>query len=488
MMFGKWIFLAIVTSSSLASAQSSKPIVGWRYIPVFSDSWRAVTGRLEEGKFESAFENALDISKVAKQDAEIHEGHLALAKSLGALGYPQVAFHLLTSIVDQAPNSYAANEALLELDKISQQQPVDEEYLARVISRAAPTEVPEAAMSMTGYYLLTDHLAAGQLQWVKNFTTMLKAGTFWSDRLEYFNSLELLKDGQVEPATVKLQGLLAKGELNPLLKLKVELQLARIYFEKSDYPSAEKIYAGLRLAERSSGRVLYERAWNQYYLKDYSVALGMLESLKAPYFNPAVEPEQYVLNSLILRDLCHYPEVKKASVQFFQVFNPVLKHIRDNKPLEKNSTLMSMALIQDPIRSLADVVDAIQKERTRLQAERGSHRTIKEVLKQLASRELELKGRLSRRLHDPLRAQAQRLLEIADQIKLLDYVSGLDENRIQTVFENRGYKSEKPDTLRFDTLFWPLRKPSSLKSQPEYWFDEHSALKVLISDRCQGAK
>ena len=177
---------------------------------------------------------------------------------------------------------------------------------------------------------------------------------------------------------------------------------------------------------------------------------------------------------------------------FNLVFGSVLEKIIHNKPLKDQPILMAMALVRQPIRALADTVDSLQKEKDRFNGEFSGHKY--DLVRAIYPKKIaELKGRLDRRLQEPLRFEANRLLEVADQMKLLDYVSGLDENRIQALFESRGYKSQAADSFKFDTLYWPLRSPASSKPEKrarnEFWFDEMPNLRVLISDRChEGSK
>lgn len=491
---GKRIFLTVIAVVCLslqeAGAQAAKPMVGWRYLAENEAFWSQHTKDIDAGAFDSAVSQALEVREQAPNESEKNEGTLALAEAFQGLGFQQAAFELYLGIIENFPGSFAANQAYLNLSKLIPDGNFDEERLSRVINRSSPVELPPQAMSMAGYFLLTDHMKSGQLKWMSLFPTMIDPSSFWSAKLDYLNALEFVKKQDSEKAIAAFESLSKHPGVMPNMLLNVRLQLARLHFERKDYPAAEKIYAEIRSSDRNTGRILYERAWNQYYLKDYSLSLGMLESLRAPYFSPGLDPEQYVLRSLILRDLCHYPEVRNANRDFTSVFGPVIQSIRKSKSFSSQPILMSMALVREPMRGYADVVDTIQKERTRFKAKYSSP-NFAFVNQTYDKRENEIKKRLDRRLDQPLKFEANRLLEIADQMKLLDYVSGLDENRIQGIFESRGYKAEEADTLRFNSLYWPLRSPASevakRRKRKEFWFDEMTNLRVLISDRCEKA-
>ncbi|MGE0528812.1 MAG: hypothetical protein AB7G93_20885 [Bdellovibrionales bacterium] len=483
------LILPLLAVMSASEAQTLRPLAGWRYIAYDADFWQPFTKDIEARAFKSAFESAH--SRQDSADPAKNESRLAMAKALRGLEYFQLAFDLLAEILETSPGSYAANEALVELSTLLPSGTFDEERLKKAINRKSFAEVPHAALPLLGYFLVIGHLEQKQTRWMKGYKKFIEPESYWMARLQYFKALNLTKENKIQDAIAALIEVENHKGANAQLKFDARLQQARLHFELADYPAAEKIYADLQSGDRNTGRILYERAWNQYYLKDYALALGMLESLKAPYFSPAIDPEQYILGSVILRDLCHYQEVKQISKTFFTSFNETLNHIRKSRPLEQSPILMSMTLVRQPFRHLADVVDLMQKESERFTREfKGSK--YKKLAEQYAKHIGEIKGRLSRRLDQPLRSEARRLLIAADQIKLLDYVSELDKNRIQSVFESRGYKPETADTLRFEKLYWPMRTPatedSSRKTKKEFWFHEMPNLRVLVSDRCKAVE
>jgi len=64
----------------------------------------------------------------------------------------------------------------------------------------------------------------------------------------------------------------------------------------------------------------------------------------------------------------------------------------------------------------------------------------------------------------------------ADQIQLVDYLSGLDAFRLNAKLEKRDYQAASSVAGSFQTLFWPVNA--------EYWWDELKNYRVQVSDRC----
>jgi hypothetical protein len=89
----------------------------------------------------------------------------------------------------------------------------------------------------------------------------------------------------------------------------------------------------------------------------------------------------------------------------------------------------------------------------------------------------ELQGRVEYAMKGDLRKQADGFLASWDQVKLLEYISKLDEYRIKQVFEERSYEATKADTRSFDILCWPV--------SGEYWREEFKSYRMILSDRCE---
>ena len=472
--------------------QTLKPIVGWRYIATRDEFWTQIIKDSEAKDYLGMVNQAMALRSQAKEDAERNEANLALAKGLRGMGFLQSAFFLFTDLVDLSPGSFAAFEALRELSGLVPEGSFDEELLSRAINKNSWSELPDSVMSMVGYYLATDLAARGMKSWLLEPAKAVRSGTYWSQRMDFYRAIELVGASKPDDASAAFAAVEASPVSGQKLQRAARLHRARLLFEKAEYEEAEKLYSTFNYAGRDGGQVLFERAWNQYYLHDYSLTMGLLEAIKSPYFLTSIEPEQFVLASVVLRDLCHYPAIKAINREFFATFGETIEWIRQNKDLEKSSVLMSMVLVRDPFRSLADTVDSTQKERARLVAKFGLGSQLGFLIDRSERVAKEIKGRMSRRIDARLRNESGRLLETADQMKLLDYISGLDENRIQQMFESRQYQAKAADTLRFNKLYWP--QPSISSGSPgkrirkEFWFDELPNLRMLVADRCEGAK
>lgn len=104
--------------------------------------------------------------------------------------------------------------------------------------------------------------------------------------------------------------------------------IARAEFTKKDYKTANLIYLDIPKSSFVWPEVLFEEAWNSYYLKNYNRTLGKLVSYKAPVFDYIFTPEIDVLNALTYLKLCLYNDAKRISNNFYNQYMKPARSLR----------------------------------------------------------------------------------------------------------------------------------------------------------------
>lgn len=104
--------------------------------------------------------------------------------------------------------------------------------------------------------------------------------------------------------------------------------IARAQFTKKDYKDADLKYLDIPKSSYVWPEVLFEEAWNSYYLKNYNRTLGKLVSYKAPVFDYIFNPEIDVLNALTYLKLCLYGDAKKISDDFYAQYMKPARSMR----------------------------------------------------------------------------------------------------------------------------------------------------------------
>jgi hypothetical protein len=99
--------------------------------------------------------------------------------------------------------------------------------------------------------------------------------------------------------------------------------IARVMYAVQDYKKAEFTYLDIAKESFVWPEILFEEAWNSYYLENYNRTLGKLVSYKAPVFDFIFKPETEVLRALTYLKMCLYEDAKKTADEFYaKLLNP----------------------------------------------------------------------------------------------------------------------------------------------------------------------
>lgn len=93
--------------------------------------------------------------------------------------------------------------------------------------------------------------------------------------------------------------------------------IPRSQFSQQKFDAANSSYLDLEKSSYIWPEILFEEAWNSFYLKDYNRTLGKLVTYKAPVFNYVFNPEVEVLKALSFMELCLWEDSKKSVEGFY---------------------------------------------------------------------------------------------------------------------------------------------------------------------------
>ena len=105
--------------------------------------------------------------------------------------------------------------------------------------------------------------------------------------------------------------------------------IPRALFSMRKYDASNLSYIDLEKSSYIWPEILFEEAWNSFYLKDYNRTLGKLVTYKAPVFNYIFNPEIEVLKALSFMELCLWQDSKNAVEAFYS------KYEKDNESYRK---------------------------------------------------------------------------------------------------------------------------------------------------------
>ncbi|MCO4792508.1 MAG: hypothetical protein KC493_02255 [Bacteriovoracaceae bacterium] len=115
--------------------------------------------------------------------------------------------------------------------------------------------------------------------------------------------------------------------------------ISRTQFADGKYEEANLSYLDLKKGSHIWPEILFEEAWNGFYLRDYNRTLGKLVTYKAPVLNYVFNPEVEILRALTFMELCLWEDTKKVVDVFYkkyqknhrQVVKFLKKHRKDYK-------------------------------------------------------------------------------------------------------------------------------------------------------------
>jgi hypothetical protein len=97
---------------------------------------------------------------------------------------------------------------------------------------------------------------------------------------------------------------------------------ARLKIENKEYEEALKIYDQIEKVSYRWPYILMDKAWANYYLKDYNRTLGLTVTYKSPLLESYFFPEGEVLTSLAYYNLCQYDDALNVVDHFYDEYKP----------------------------------------------------------------------------------------------------------------------------------------------------------------------
>lgn len=452
----------------------------YKYEPVDPEYWRGVEEKLNEEGYIKIIEEGLELSEDYGSDSDDGlEGMIAVGMALKQMKLYYAATLVFKDIALKRISSEVGKKALYELSLIDQESYLDPiDMVDDFLNSNEFGFLHPDIQSFVSYYVSMNDLISGFRNWSKIEAAQVKNQSYWYHKTQYLKSLNEITSNKLDDAEARLSRLIQSSEFSQKLKRRAELQIARISFEKKDFTKAANIYKTLKdFPAREKGRILLERAWSNYYLKNYSESLGILQGLKSPIYMVSVSPERYVLEMIIYKQLCYFEKVSSVAREYYNVFGKAIKDIKKRKDLKKNLVVSQLAMSNMRMQEQANFINQLRDELELVKdADLKDYKYFKEIEKKYKDKDEEIQKRLFLMMDQVYPVVSEDILDSEEQVKFLDYTAKLDALRIVRKGEERDYKSEKISYVKFDRIFWPV--------EDEYWIDEVDDYQVLIRSQC----
>lgn len=462
--------------------QESTAVDGWRYIPQNEKLYNRIGELVNLNKYYQAIQESWAVYTDKKKDSlGKMEAKLFLAQNLWNVDLKAIAIEYYKEIIKDVPGTFISQQALLELSKNLPLIPYYQKDIQNLLNRGAFKEVPTGVDSMIQYFVALDNFEKTEFKWALESLKKIDPESYWGQNIEFFKGIEFVKNNELQKAEAAFSLLIDRESTHAVVRQKSILQRARVYFELKQYEKSEREYLKYESHGRDTGRVLYERALSSFYQKKYAFSLGLLESLKSENFKTSFNPDQVILEMMIYRELCHYPTVKKIASEYEVRYKFLINHFKSGQDLSKSQVIKRIIFQNSRFKDSADLVNRLRLEQRDLKLKHGALDTafVKVLANEIKIYEKNYSEIIDKEVQSYLKPTAEYFMEKSEEVRLLEYVSGLDEYRIKNIFESREYKSENSEREKsYDTLYWPVSK--------EYWWEEFRNYQVLLGDRCNG--
>ena len=103
--------------------------------------------------------------------------------------------------------------------------------------------------------------------------------------------------------------------------------IPRAQFAAGKFEEANSSYLDISKDSLIWPEILFEEAWNSFYLRDYNRTLGKLVTYNAPIFTYMFNPEIETLKALTYMELCLYTDSKDVVNNFYKEYVPISKKL-----------------------------------------------------------------------------------------------------------------------------------------------------------------
>ncbi len=465
------------TTQNPQDVREEKP---YDYIPVDVDFWEKIEDHIAYKRYTEMISAGLGVAEEMGVDSdEGLEGMLAAAMGLRLHNISYASSLLLREIIKKRLNTELAQKALYELDLIAQNFYYDPvEISDDLLNSNEFGQLHPDVQNFVSFHIGLSDLINGYRIWASKELKKVKYESYWGQKITYQKALNEVSQGKLDEAEARFSQLTQLPTVHPNIKKRSQLQIARISFERKDFKKASNIYRDLRdFHVREKGRILLERAWSLYYLKEYSEALGILKALKSPYFEVSSTPERFILEMIIFKQLCYYDTVSQSAREYYDFYAPALGAIKKRKKLNVEATVARMALMNFQIQEQANFINQLRDELDLMvELDINDYKFFKDYPRLYREKDKEVQQRLNHEMERFFPQILDDILDSEEQVKFLDYTAKIDALRIIRRGEDRSYESEKINYVQFDKIFWPV--------EDEYWLDEYDDFKLLIRSQC----
>lgn len=415
-------------------------------------------------------------------DKNYENAEFIMAKSLDSIRLFMPAVEYYFEVVRHGAAKELITESLSALFRIIENEPYDYHLIEQELIANAEFEFFSGDFDEKIKYIQgKENYLREDKPWADKKFEQLDEAEVSALKVRFAKALERLSDDNADEIVEEMDAIIKLSPsrsdiLNKTIKAK-----ARLLYERKDYKGSLEAYETLSSSVLTWRDVFLEKAWNAYWLYDYSKALGYLHALKAPHFQGMYQPEKYLLQSVVLRNLCQYPHVRESIYAFRSAYSDTIDQIREGLALDEIASLKQAALSHPKIFPLHQLLQQMRKEADTIKSKAPDYwlsSGLVEHLKKIYNlKAKELEAEIASLNDEVLKEVSEDLIHYNEQLNVLEYETRMDE------FRRASFSDPKPPidfpqkkVLNSDVIHW--------KFDQEYWIDELNHYQVNLESVC----
>lgn len=145
-------------------------------------------------------------------------------------------------------------------------------------------------------------------------------------------------------------------EVNRLRQLEINkdnciVGVARALFADKKFEAANLAYLDLDKRSHVWPEILFEEAWNSFYMGDYNRTLGKLVTYRAPILSFAFNPENEILKTLTYMELCLWNDANTTVEEFYSTYEAdtasIVRQLRSYRNDYKKFYMLAKASLEN---------------------------------------------------------------------------------------------------------------------------------------------
>jgi TolA-binding protein len=440
-----------------------------------------------------------------------------LARSLYDLQMYHSAQHYFMEVVRKGPKNPYFKYALPKLVLIAQLTGDDSE-LMRIVDKIPPDQFPREAKNHLFYLMGRKLYEEDKLAEASKYFEQVSPKSDLGLKAKYYEGVIDNERGKLKSAVKAFKEVYQSdvtptddkqiAELEDLKDLSL-MNIARIYYGIEKFDEADNFYGLVARDSTYWPQSLYERAWTNFLRNDLNLTLGLLLTVRSPYYSDEEYiPEAQILRGITFFQLCDQHETEGILNDFDARYPPMrdeMKTFLDQYNTEDGRKLSDQAFDQyftNPHkgstltkafflrvlrnRDLADLVKHMQMlddEITAIDAQKGVWKdTLGAKLKEtIADDRARYKRKAGLVLINEVQTQYDYLNDLVTQSQIIRFES-VDAQRKDYEYKmvNPEVESQESKKVDFatskDIIYWPFNG--------EFWQDELGYYRYSEESKC----